>query len=223
MKKIIMIGIVAFIFLFIGIIFFSGSIMGHTTSDKIRRGYFSENITSQTNSDPIKLGYCPTMANLAKGIASKNSHISLQGYGYTSEAFHALNNGNVEMVLVGRLAGKNELNNAFEKHLRQGLTLVGREKILIPISKLQNSRIHTAVDENLANEYFPNIENVIFHESTESAIKEGIGDLVLINWNDYTDNLGLVIPVDNLGNKIEKFRIPVLYSYDDANIKNLEV
>ncbi len=205
MKKMIVVGIAAFLFILAGMVFFSGT------------------IKSNKNSDPIKLGYCPTMSALAKEIASKNSHISLQPFDYTAEALQSLNNRYVDMVLVGRLAEKDELNNAFEKQLGEGLTLVGREKKIVHISQLQNSKIHTAVDEKLANEYFPNKENIIFHESTGSAIKEGIDDIALIDWKDYTDNLGLVIPIDNTGNKIEKFRIPVLYSYNNANIKNLEV
>ncbi len=203
MKKIIMVGIAAFLSILAGIAFFSGS------------------ITSHTNPDPIRLGYCPTMSDLAKEIASKNIHVSLQSFGYTSEALQALNKGDVDMVLVGRLADRNEVNDPFEKRLKQGLTLVGREKRLISISQLQNSRIHTAVDEDLANVYISNKENIIFHESTGSAIKEGIDEIVLIDWNDYTDGLGLVIPVDDAGNKIEKFRIPVAYSNTERHIENL--
>ncbi len=171
--------------------------------------------------EPATLGYCPTMSDLAEEIASKNSHISLQPFDYTADALQALNEGDVDMVLVGRLAEKNELDNAFEERLRQGLTLVGREKRLIHISQLKDRRIHTAVDEKLANEYLPNPENIIFHESAESAIREGMDDVVLIDWDDYADSLGLVIPVDDKGNKIERFRIPVIYSYDREYTENL--
>ncbi len=167
------------------------------------------------------LGYCPTMSDLAKDIASKNSYVSLQPFDYTAEALQALNDGDVDLVLVGRLANGNEVNNPFEKQLRQGLTLVGREKRLMHISQLKDSRIHTAADEKLASEYLPNTEKLIFHESTESAIREGMDDIVLIDWNDYADSLGLVIPVDNAGNKIEKFRIPVIYSNSRRHIENL--
>lgn len=205
MRKNIIYSIGIIILIFVGIMFSKGLITGYAVSKS------------------ITLGYCPTMSSLAEEIASKNSHISLQPFDYTAEALQSLNNGDIDLVLVGRLAKKDELNNAFEKWLGEGLTLVGREKKIVHISQLQNNRIYTAVDEKLANEYLPHTENIIFHESTESAIREGMNDIILIDWKDYTDNLELVIPIDDLGNKIEKFRIPVLYSYDDANIKNLEV
>ncbi len=171
----------------------------------------------------VRLGYCPTMSGIAEEIGAKNSHVSLVPYDFTVQALQSLNNEEVDVVLVGRLAEENEIGETFERQLRDGLTLIGREKRLISIDEMQRSRIHTYVSKKQAQEYIPNTDNIIFHDSFESAIKDGINDVVLIQWSDFSDDLELVIPVDNNMNKIEKFRIPVLYSYDDANIKNLEV
>ncbi len=176
-----------------------------------------------TVKERVTVGYCPTMADLAKETASKNSHVSLQAFDYTAQALNELNKGSVDLVLVGRLAENDELDNAFEKRLRQGLTLAGREKRLIHVSRLKNNRIHTSVDEQLAREYLQDTENILFYDSVESAIREGINEIVLIDWRDYAGGLALVIPVDDAGNKIEKFRIPVIYSYNQEKIQDLEV
>ncbi len=167
---------------------------------------------------PIKLGYCPTMVEIAKMIQEKNQHVSLVPYDFTAQALQSLNKKEVDVVLVGRIAENNELGEVFEKRLKDGLTLVGREKMLIRMDDLQKSRIHTYVTKEQAQEYIPNTDKIIYHDSFESAIKEGINDAVLIKWSDFSDDFELIIPVDENMNKIEKFRIPVLYSYNKENI-----
>ncbi|MFW5865619.1 MAG: hypothetical protein ACOCU6_00835 [Nanoarchaeota archaeon] len=179
-------------------------------------------IGNSTSKDPVTLGHCPTMADLAKEIASKNEHVSLVRYGSTAKALDELDNGSVDVVLVGRLAHQSEVNDGFEKRLEEGLTLVGTEKKLMRMSDIKRSKVHTAVSEDLTGEYLPNANNIVFHDSTDSAIQKGLNDIVLIDWNDYTDDMELVIPVDMAGNKIERFRIPVLYSTDEDYIKQLE-
>lgn len=172
---------------------------------------------------PIKLGYCPTMSGIAKDIGSKNPHVALSPYDFTAKALQSLNNNEVDIVLVGRLAEKNEIGETFEKRLKDGLTLVGKEKKLISVYEMQGIRIHTYVPKEQVQEYITNTDNVIFHDSFESAIKYRINDVVLIRWSDFSDDLELVIPIDDNMNKIERFRIPVLYSYYEDYIKNLEI
>ncbi len=173
--------------------------------------------------EPITLGYCPTMSGIAKEIASKNNNVSLKAYEFTSQALQSLNNGEINVVLVGRLAKENEIEDAFKKTLREGLTLVGKEKRAISLAELHHNRIHTYVSEELARKYVPETTEIIFHDSKELAIKEGINELILIQWSDFQENLELVIPLDEKQNKIEKFRIPVLYSYNIEHIKKLQV
>lgn len=172
---------------------------------------------------PVTFGYCPTMAELAEEIRTYNHHISLEAYGSTGQALSALNKGQVDAVLVGRLAKASELNDAFEIRLRDGLTLVGRQKIFLSLSELEESNIHTYVSEERAREYLPETKDIVYHDSFETAIKEGLDDMVLIDWHDFSDNLELVIPVDAYMNKVEKFRIPVLYSFDKEKIEYLDI
>ncbi|MFW6450412.1 MAG: hypothetical protein ACOCZ6_05140 [Nanoarchaeota archaeon] len=179
------------------------------------------NLVSQTANEKISLGYCPTMEDRAEKIADNND-VKLKPYDYTSQALQALNNGQVDVVLVGRLAGKNEVGDVYEKRLKEGLTLAGREKQFIHVNELQQRKVHTTANKELAGKYVPE-ENLILHNSTQAAINDGIDDLVLINWTDYSDELELVIPVNNAKQKIEKFRIPVLYSYNKEYIESLKM
>ena len=171
---------------------------------------------------PVKLGYCPTMSGIALRIGQENPQVSLIPYDSTARALQSLNDRTLNVILVGRLAKENEVGEVFERRLIDGLTLVGKEKRFISIDEMQRSRIHTYTTKKEAREYLPNTE-VIFHDSFEFAIKEGIDEIILMPWRDIPDYLELVIPVDENMNKIEKFRVPVLYSYDVECIKNIKV
>ncbi|MFO7710455.1 MAG: hypothetical protein R6V53_01695 [Candidatus Woesearchaeota archaeon] len=160
----------------------------------------------------IVLGYCPTMANIAGDIAENNSHVSLKGYASTSSAISALNAGEVDVILVGRIAKSYE-TDAYEKRLRDGLTLVGNEKRFISMEELAGSTVHTAASE--VRQYLPEETNVVYHDSVDAAIDAGLDELVLISWEDYADEMELVIPVQGRS-KIPEFRIPVLYSHDEV-------
>ncbi|MFP4523832.1 MAG: hypothetical protein ACLFO2_00755 [Candidatus Woesearchaeota archaeon] len=173
--------------------------------------------------EPVTLGYCPTMSGLAERVASENPVVSLRPFDFTAQALQGLNDGLVDAVLVGRPAREGELDDAFEKRLGTGLTLVGRQKRLISVAELGRSRIHTAADEGLARDYLPPTAEVVFHDSVESALREGLDEMVLVDWDEYSDGLRLVIPVDAAGRKVERFRLPVLYSYDEGVIQRLDV
>ena len=182
---------------------------------------YPENSEKEINPEKeITLGYCPTMSERARKIKSENDAVVLKGFGSTAQAFSSLNVGTVDAVLVGRLFEDGELENPFEMRLRGGFTLAGRNKRLIRAEELKAMPIHTAAGKSIAEEYLPDSENIIFHDSLSSAIEEGIDDAVLISWDDFPESgLSLVIPIDSQMNKIEKFRIPVIYSYSEEIIQ----
>lgn len=64
------------------------------------------------------------------------------------------------------------------------------------IDELKNSKIHTAVSIDVVNEYLPESTNVVFYDSVEGAIKNSLNELVFLSWDDYVEDLELVIPVD---------------------------
>ncbi len=167
------------------------------------------------------LGYCPTMRYLAQNIANNNENIELMQFGLTVEALNELNKGNADFVLVGRIAKRNEIEDSFELRLRSGLTLVSKEKSFIYYDALPNMEIHTAIDKEAVKQYLLESENIIFYNSTENAIKNGLNEIVLIDWSDYIDDFELVIPVDRNLDKIEKFRIPIIYTFNQEIIDKL--
>ena len=181
-----------------------------------------ELVSSEIPKKEIILCYCPTMHEKSQGIKSENDAIVLKGFGSTAQAFRSLNEKTVDAVLVGRLFEEGELDNPHELRLRSGFTLAGRSKRFIGAEELKAIRIHTAADEEIAGEYLPGSQNIIFHDSISSAIEEGINDAILISWEDFPESdLSLVIPVDSRMNKVERFRIPVVYSYEKEILSSL--
>jgi hypothetical protein len=185
-------------------------------------------IEFQTNTEKkeikkVVLGYCPTMQGIAQEIQAKNEFISIKAFGSTAEAFMNLNSKNVDIVLVGRVANKNELEKVSEKRIRGGLTLVGKNKIFISMQDLEESRVHTAVDEKQVLKYLSEKVDVVYYNSTQEAIEKGFEDIVLIDWKDYDEKVSLVIPVNEYMQKLEKFRLPVLYTYDKDLLERIHI
>ena len=178
-----------------------------------------EEFEEATFQKPV-LGYCPTMKTHAQSIAA-DADLTLKAYGTTAEAISALKKGVVDAILVGRPAKKSELKEAFELKLRGGYTLVGKTKRLLRLDELTQKKIHTAVEKEEFSQYMPQTENVIYHNSLEEALKNGINEVVFINWDDYSDDYELLIPIDDGGNKVEKFRIPIVYSLKKEFIESI--
>lgn len=177
-------------------------------------------------SGSIRLGYCPTMQERAEKIDSENGHVDAVYFGSTAAALLALNNEAVDAVLVGRLARSTEVDDAFELRLREGLTLAGKEKTMIHADDLSRIRIHTYFSEDESMKYIPMASDIVYHDSLEAALDEGIDDVMLIGWDDYSENqerMDLVIPVDDDMKKVERFRIPVLYSYDKEALNGIRI
>lgn len=171
----------------------------------------------------ITLGYCPTMFEFANKIKEQNDFVELIDFSSTAQALNYLNSNKVDIILVGRIAKKEELENVHFLKLRSGLTLIGNTKRFVLSSDLDNKIIHTAINDNIVDEYFSNTDNFVFYENKIQALENGFDDIVLIDWNDYEDNFELVIPIDNNMNKIEKFRIPVLYTFNKNFLENLNI
>ncbi|MGM5480888.1 MAG: hypothetical protein ACQESE_00605 [Nanobdellota archaeon] len=167
----------------------------------------------------VVLGHCPTMAEHAHVIENEYERVSSEQFSSTASAVAALKKGDVDVILVGRVVKETELQDAFENRLRDGLTLVGSQKQFISLDRLYASSIHTAVSEQDVKQYLPSHVDVMYYDSLESSLREGLHDVVLINWSDYTEDMELVIPVDSSMNKIEKFRLPILYSYNESLTK----
>ncbi len=177
------------------------------------------NINQSSVNNILKLGYCPTMENNANKIALSNKNIHLIKYSSTIDVLKDLNENKIDIGLVGRVAKSDELKKEFnELRLDKGFTLVNSQKKIIPYYQLKNIQIHTYLHKEEVQNFLGNIDNVIFYESIKD-IKSN--EILLIDWTDYSEDYELLIPIDENNMKIEKFRIPVLYSY--INLNNLEL
>ena len=171
-------------------------------------GYF---VASETKEN-IVLGYCPTMEEHALKMAEKNWEIL--EFQNSAIVLQNLNNNDIDIALIGRIARNNEVNeNIFEVRLREGFTLISSQRGFVEKSQLQNLRIHTNQPEEIVREYLPDSE-IIYYNSLEEALQNRLGEIVFIDWNDYNDN-ELIIPIEN-NKKIEEFRIPTLYFYEES-------
>ncbi|MFW5704615.1 MAG: hypothetical protein ACOCXG_02110 [Nanoarchaeota archaeon] len=176
------------------------------------------NNLSETN-ETLLLGYCPTMEQEANKIASNNKNIQLIKYQSTIDVLKDLNQNKIDIALVGRVAKSSELKHGFnELRLEKGFTLVNSQKKLIHYSELKNIIINTYLSKQEVQEFLGSIDNVIFHENIND-IKSN--EIFLIDWEDYNETYELLIPIDENNLKIKKFRIPVLYSYN--NLEKLKL
>lgn len=162
---------------------------------------------------PVRvLGYCPTMKNYAIEYARNNNFMAVE-VETTSIALENLRRGNLDAVIVGRKAYRNEIIPSInEVQLEEGYTLISNEQNLIQEFELNNYIIHTYLDSSIAEKLLPNSE-IVYYENFEFALVNGISgypNAMLINWRDYSDGLELLIPMVGI-NKVPEFRTPFLY------------
>jgi len=173
------------------------------------------NIKIDVELDTNTLGYCPTMREYAIQIQNLNPNLDISEFSSTAEVIRNLNSNNIEYALVGRKVRDWELENYNLLILREGYTLIGPSQVFINYADLNNLVIHTYLDESIVDLYFENKNNFVFYDSFEDAIKTRNENVVFINWSDYSNSFELVIPV--IGpNKVEKFRLPIIYTLKDV-------
>ncbi len=177
--------------------------------------YSFNNNNNNNEEKKILLGYCPTMKEVASKIALNNNNINIVEYQSTIDVLNLLNKNEIDIALVGRIAKSSELKENFsELMLDNGFTLVNQNKNIIYYRNLNNIKIHTYLNEKEVKEFLGNVDNVVFYEKIEDINQEHVR---LIDWKDYNDNYELIVVIDEDNLKIEKFRIPVLYSYNSLN------
>jgi hypothetical protein len=168
------------------------------------------------------LGFCPTMEEYAQEISLKNDNIEIKKYLSTIDVLNDLNKNKIDIALVGRVAKQNELKIEYnELRLRNGFTLVSSKKKMIYYNQLGELKIHTYIDKQKVDDFLGEDYDVVFYDNIEQLNSVNFQEVFLIDWKDYNDNYELLIPVDENNKKIEKFRIPVLYSYIDLEKFNL--
>ena len=172
----------------------------------------------------IVMGFCPTMGIFLDEMKGLDIGIKPLQLGIAAQVLALLRGGYMNAGLVGRIAKKIEINdNIKEMRLAKGYTLVGKFKTAIPYGELPGMEIHTYLPEEVVKSFIPEAGNIIYHKSIEDAISEGVNSAVLIDWDDYSDDYELVIPIEG-GGKVLKFRTPTIYYHTEIeeNIEAIE-
>ncbi len=159
--------------------------------------------------ETYKIGYCPTMEPHLQSLEQeKIESIPLDSSG---QVLRQLNQGNIDAALIGRKARSNEYQGE-GKILEQGHTLVSSQGGVIPTDDLDEITVNTYLDGEIQEEY-PEL-NFRFQEKLEDINKD---DLMLIDWEDWNEELELVIPLHTDSSKDERFRTPILYTQEDLD------
>ena len=154
----------------------------------------------------LKLGYCPTMQTKAENLARQNENTELIRFGSADEALYGLKNNFIDIAIIGRKAKADEIENMSEKRLEANVyTLINSEKRIIDHREIGAFEIKTCIDENIAREKFSELDPVF------DDCQFADGGIWLISWDDFTDEMELLIPVDENRNKVAKYRTPFLY------------
>ena len=165
----------------------------------------------------MKVGYCPTMEEFAHSFAEQKN-FELINLGSAARVLFALNNNEIDIGIIGRKAKKIEFEG-YEKRIGDGYTLITLQKSMIHNQDLENLEVHTNVPEQVVKKIYPEIKNVVYENSIDDTFQRW--NVQLINWNQWDDKFSILIPIDNLGNKNPKFRVPHLYSKQEYLIKNI--
>ncbi len=167
-----------------------------------------EEVKGEKKLEQLILGYCDTFEKYAIDLARGND-LELRKFKNSSEVLKNLKAGTITYAVIGRKAYSFEINDEItEIPLKElGHTLIAPEKDIIEYSELRNIVVHTYLEEEIVGKYLPSETEVIYHENIQEALEKGI---TLISWEDFNDDLNLLIPVEE-ESKVIKFRTPILY------------
>ncbi len=166
---------------------------------------------STRENERIKIAFCPTMGVFMEELNSI-SEIEQVPVPSAGQALFLLKSGAVDGTIIGRYAKRSELPRESEfVKLRGGQTLIYRQKTGIPVEALKDVQVITYLSPEGIHHlsgFFKSVEHL---ERLEECLKYGLEVPVIIDWNDYRDDFELLIPVNEMGEKILEFRAPVLY------------
>ena len=159
----------------------------------------------------VKIAFCPTMDPYAEKIANSFQDVKMLEGSAAASVLAALREGQVDGVLIGRKAKAYEIDEKtqFEK-LKGGITLVYLQKAAVDEGQLSTIPVKTYLKkERLANieQLFKSVE---YRDSFKACFEDGLEIPAIIDWDDYRDDFGLLIPMNRYG-KTPIFRAPVLY------------
>ncbi len=156
------------------------------------------------NSDSLRVGYCPTMTSYVEQIPS----VIPVEFESASQAITALQNGKVDVIVIGRKAYSFENQGFSEVLLEDGYTLVGLERAIVSLEDLELIRTCS----------FEEVDYPFGNVTVINTLQEEC-QTFLIRWSQFNDQ-NLIIPeVD--GEKISWFRSPHFYAREQNTLNKI--
>ncbi len=169
------------------------------------------------------LSYCPTMRPYVEKLMKKIDNIEYIPSQSAAGVLSMLRSKKIDMIIIGRKAYKHELtDNISEKRLLNGYTLAYSSKSFIRQSELFDLKIKTYLAKEIVETKFGFLKNVKFYNTKKECFDSGLDTPILLDWLDFEENYGLLIPIDDMNRKTSIFRAPVLYYLNDLDSSLLE-
>ena len=171
-----------------------------------------------------KIGFCPTMQPYVDSISSKVDEVEMIEYGSAAQVLSLLYNGDLDGVLIGRIASKFETDNETNFiRFKEGITLAFKTKYALPEEQLKQVDVMTYLKPEQVEHLKHFFNQIIYLETLDKCLEHNLEVPVLVDWNDFRDDFQLLIPMNNFG-KTQEFRAPVLYykNIDNEIIKRIK-
>lgn len=169
----------------------------------------------------LVVGYCPTMSIYASQLDAESYKFVLLPS--SAAVLEKLSNQEIDLALIGRRAKSFEKNSLWQElMIDPGYTLISTQTQIINELDLKEFTIHTALDARIAETLLPAGTEIIYYETAEEAIENGLLEVVeneersvlkkaaLIAWEEYEQDYELLVPMQGEQKAIQ-FRTPILY------------
>jgi len=182
--------------------------------------HVAESTAAQTAEQSIKqpqteihIGYCPTMAPQVQALVEDHPYLVPRRFDNSAVAIGALHTGQVQAILIGRMAWENEHTD----HLRlvllsDGLTLIVQQPGVIRYEDLSRVRVLTHESKAAIQDLLPPGTNIIHYDDFDQMRADLDGTVaLLLRWSQALPTDNLLVPIDQAGLKIPAFRSPHFY------------
>jgi hypothetical protein len=161
-----------------------------------------------------KIGYCPTMQPYVDAIEKGVEEVEMLEFGSAGGVLAMLRNGQLDGVLIGRIAYPSELDNETKfVRLKDGITLAFKVKYSIPEEQLNQVDVVTYLKPEQVAHVKHFFHNIVFYNTLDKCLQYNLEVPVLVDWRDFREDFELLIPMNQYG-KTQEFRAPVIYHHD---------
>ncbi len=160
----------------------------------------------------IRLGYCPTMAPEALNLQNQNPELVMMEFGSAEMTLNELKAENIDLALVGRKADPDEIvPETYEKKIGAEIyTLIAPRKKIVSVNDLRDFTVNTCAPTEIEQAY-PEL-SLTFKDCDYED-----GNIWLAPWEECTDGFQLMVPINEQGKKVRKYRSAFLYALTEPS------